>query len=87
MCVKPLIESMTKKDPKSRPTAVEALKQFEEIARRQPIHVVQWKLKSVESNWIIHAYQNIISLGAVNTAYAKRVIGMCSFSYRGPQSF
>lgn len=85
--MKPLIESMTKKDPKSRPTAVEALKQFEEIARRQPIHVVHWKLKSVESNWIIHAYQNIISLGAVNTAYAKRLIGMCSFSYRGPQSF
>lgn len=62
---------MTREDPKARPTAVEALQQFEGMVKRQPVHVVLWKLKSVESNLIMHAYQNIISLGVVSAVYAK----------------
>lgn len=66
---------MTRKDPKARPTAVEALQKFEQVAKQQPIHVVQWKLRHVEPNWIIHAYQNVSSVGIVSAAYARRLTG------------
>lgn len=69
---------MTREDPKARPTAVEALQQFEGMVKRQPVHVVLWKLKSVESNLIMHAYQNIISLGVVSAVYAKKLKRVCS---------
>lgn len=72
---------MTRKDPKSRPTAAEALRQFEGIAKRQPIHVVQWKLKSVESNRIVHAYQDIKSLGIVSAVYARKFLSGYIYLY------
>lgn len=48
----PLATSMTHLEPASRPLASEALKQFEDIFGKLPIHVVKWKLKKVKSHRI-----------------------------------
>lgn len=65
------MQAMTKLDPEARPTAVEALQMFEEIAKRQPIHVVKWKLKRVKTHRLVHMYQNCVSVGAVSAAYLR----------------
>lgn len=76
----PLANSMTQKEPASRPLASEALKQFEGITGKLPIHVVKWKLKNVKSHRIVHLYRNFTSLGPVCIAYVKCLLRMFIFT-------
>ena len=75
-CLRPLAEIMTREDPKSRPTASEALEYFDVMVKKLPLHVIHWKAKQQESQSIVHLYQNIISVGLVGAAYTRRIVSM-----------
>lgn len=67
----PLANSMTQKEPTARPSAAEALRQFEDISGKLSIHVVKWKVKKVKSHRVIQLYRNLTSLGPVCIAYVN----------------
>lgn len=73
---------MTQLNPEARPTAVEAFQMFEEIAKRQPIHVVKWKLKRVKTHRLVHLYQNCVSVGVVSAAYIRWLTSKPFFPFR-----
>ena len=72
----PLVEAMTRKDPVSRPLGRDALTIFDQVEKKQPIHVIKWKLKKKTSNPIMHLYRDMISLRPVASAYAEWITGM-----------
>lgn len=76
----PLIENMTLKRPNSRPTAADALKQFDDITKHQPIHVTKWRIKQANSHPLDNLIDNLASIGPVGMAYVKSLISESSSS-------
>lgn len=74
----PLIENMTLKRPNSRPTAADALKQFDDITKHQPIHVTKWRIKQANSHPLDNLIDNLASIGPVGMAYVKSLISESS---------
>jgi len=78
----PLIESMTREDPKARPRIDEAIADFNRLLSQQPSYRLRWRLKHKESSAAYHLYQDIRSLGREAVYIAKRILAAQRFRSR-----
>lgn len=70
----PLVESMTLKRPNLRPTAADALKQFDDLVNQLSMRVTKWRIKQVDFDRFDNFFGNLASLGPVGVAYVKSLI-------------
>lgn len=74
----PLVERMTLKRPNLRPTAADALKQFDDLVKQQPIRVTKWRIKHVDFDRFDNFFGDLASLGPVGMAYVKSLLSASS---------
>jgi len=71
----PLVKSMTRKDPNSRPTAAEALSQWKTIREGIPIYQRKWAARQRDGLLIVTAFYDVLSVGRSGMSVAKWALG------------
>ncbi|TDL19269.1 hypothetical protein BD410DRAFT_774138 [Rickenella mellea] len=75
----PLVEAMTHRDPKMRPTAADALSTFRVLASKQPSYALRWRLRDKSAPTSRRLYNDVASSAHECLHLVKRLIG-CMFS-------
>ena len=70
-----LVVSMTQREPGKRPTAVEALKMFNDIIEQQPWYKLRWRLIEKKSGPATRFFQDVGTISRESAYWARTCLG------------